>query len=168
MSRYSLLAVTALILVGCSPPVVGPPEDGPRQGSASPPVTAAEFDVGPIKSAADYLAEPRYADPDIERGELLSLACLACHTFSIGEPHTLGPNLGGLFGVPAASKAGFNYSLALKESRLIWTPRALEAWLAQPADFVPGTNMVFAGYGAASDRRDVVAYLLQATERRMR
>jgi cytochrome c2 len=41
---------------------------------------------------------------------------------------------------------------------------SLEAWLADPAGFVAGTTMPFSGYRSADDRRDLIAYLLQATE----
>jgi cytochrome c len=164
MSRHFWITAAALMLLGCTPSATDLPSSGPTGTVPSAPVTAAEFDVGPIESAQAYLAEPRYADADLERGELLSLGCIACHTFKIGEPHLLGPNLGGIFGSQAAGKDGFDYSPALEATGPIWTPPALEAWLARPAGFVPGTSMVFAGYGADSDRRDLVAYLLRMTQ----
>jgi cytochrome c len=46
----------------------------------------------------------------------------------------------------------------------VWTPKALEAWLAEPAGFVVGTTMGFSGYRSAEDRRDLIAYLLHATQ----
>jgi cytochrome c len=52
----------------------------------------------------------------------------------------------------------------LRASQLIWTPRSLEAWLADPAGFVVGTTMAFTGYRSAEDRRDLIAYLLHATQ----
>jgi cytochrome c2 len=59
---------------------------------------------------------------------------------------------------------GFEYSPALLQSGLVWTPRSLEAWLADPAGFVVGTTMPFTGYRSAVDRRDLIAYLLHATQ----
>jgi cytochrome c2 len=41
---------------------------------------------------------------------------------------------------------------------------SLAAWLADPAGFVKGTTMAFTGYGSAEDRRDLIAYLLRATQ----
>jgi cytochrome c len=107
--------------------------------------------------------QPRFAAGDLERGELLGLACLACHTFGPGQEHRVGPNLHGMFGRPAATRAGFAYSDALRSSGITWTPEALDAWFANPSEFIIGTNMVFAGYGSASDRRDLIAYLRTAT-----
>lgn len=125
---------------------------------------AVGFDVGPVRSAAEYLAEPDFTGADVARGELLSLACAACHTFGAGQGTLVGPNLHGVFGRPAGSVAGFAYSPALAASGLVWTPRALEAWLTEPQTFVVGTTMGFTGYRSAQDRRDLIAFLLHATQ----
>jgi cytochrome c len=145
--------------------------EAPAAGTLSEPASAAEtnpraasFDVGEIKSAAEYLREPQFAAAEFKRGQLLSLACAACHSFGAGEKTVVGPNLHGVFGRPAAAVEGFDYSPALKSSGLIWTPRALDAWLADPGSFVAGTKMTFTGYRSADDRRDLIAYLLQATQ----
>jgi len=163
--RYSTpaVAVLGLLLVACDS---GSPASG--VGAAPPPpavpaVRAAEFDAGPIKTAAEYLAEPELAAANPARGELLSFACAACHQFR--EKVTLiGPHLHGVFGRPAATVEGFAYSPALRESGLVWTPRSLEAWLADPSGFVEGTTMAFTGYRSAEDRRDLIAFLLRATQ----
>ena len=125
---------------------------------------AARFDVGPVRTAAEYLTDPRFAAADLARGELLSLACAACHTFRADEGTLVGPNLHGVFGRPAATVPGFAYSAALQAQQLVWTPVSLEAWLAEPAGFVVGTTMAFSGYRSAEDRRDLIAYLLRATQ----
>ncbi len=76
----------------------------------------------------------------------------------------MGPNLHGVFGRAAGAVEGFDYSPGLRSSGLVWTPRALDAWLADPASFVAGTKMTFTGYRSAEDRRDLIAYLLHATQ----
>ena len=108
--------------------------------------------------------EPEFAGADAARGELLGFACAACHKFRAEEGTLIGPNLHGVFGRPAAALEGFAYSPALEQSGLVWTPRSLEAWLADPAEFVAGTTMAFTGYRSAEDRRDLIAYLLRATQ----
>jgi cytochrome c len=145
------------------PPAAEPSAAGAASPPASPP-TAASFDVGEIKNAAEYLREPEFAAADFKRGQLLSLACAACHSFGAGEKTIIGPNLHGVFGRPAAAMEGFDYSLALRSSGLVWTPRALDAWLADPGSFVAGTKMTFTGYRSAEDRRDLIGYLLKATQ----
>lgn len=140
-------------------------------GSATPAAVAAEapprvveFDAGPVRSAAEYLADPKFASADLSRGQLLSFACAACHTLNEGGGTLIGPNLHGVFGRRAATVAGFEYSPALASSGLVWTPVSLEAWLTEPASFVAGTKMAFTGYRAPDDRRDLIAYLLHATQ----
>jgi cytochrome c len=136
---------------------------GPATEAPPAPRTVG-FDAGPIKTATEYLAEPELAGADFRRGELLGFACAACHRFRAEEGTLIGPHLQGVFGRAAASVPGFAYSPALRQSGLVWTPRSLEAWLANPAGFVEGTTMAFTGYRSAEDRRDLIAYLLRATQ----
>ena len=158
----ALASVAAAALASCAPPTGAPPA-APAVGSGTPPVTAAGFDYGPVKTPAEYLADPELAGADPARGELLALACAACHSFDAGGKAIVGPNLHGVFGRPAATVPDFAYSPALRASGLVWTPRSIEAWLADPARFVSGTTMTFTGYQSATDRRDLIAYLLRAT-----
>lgn len=154
------LAMTiAVSLVACD--VDGPAPAATVETAAA---SAGGFDPGPIKTAAEYALEPEFAAADIERGELLGFACAACHKFRAEEGTLIGPNLQGVFGRSAAALEGFEYSPALRGSDLVWTPRSLEAWLANPAEFVAGTTMAFTGYSSAEDRRDLIAYLLSVTQ----
>jgi cytochrome c len=159
------VALAGALLSACGSPAGS--ATGTMQKGAPPSATpslAAGFDAGPVRSAADYLAEPRFATANFERGELLALACAACHRFRAGEGTLIGPNLHGVFGRRAAVLAEFGYSPALAASGLVWTPVSLEAWLAEPASFVNGTTMAFSGYRSADDRRDLIAYLLKITQ----
>jgi cytochrome c len=145
-----------------TPPSVEPSSAPAAAASAAP--RAEQFDPGPVRTTAEYLADPRFASADASRGQLLSFACAACHTFDAAGGTRVGPNLHGMFGRRAASVAGFDYSPALASSGLVWTPVSLEAWLNEPASFVAGTKMAFTGYRSPEDRRDLIAYLLQATQ----
>ncbi len=145
-----------------APPSVEPVSAPVAAGSAAPQVV--QFDPGPVRTAAEYLAEPKFTNADTSRGQLLSFACAACHTFAAAGGTLIGPNLHGVFGRRAASVAGFDYSPALASSGLVWTPVSLEAWLNEPASFVAGTKMAFTGYRSPDDRRDLIAYLLHATQ----
>jgi cytochrome c len=159
---WALALVLTAGVAACEPR--RPPTVSPAQPAGSGGGLAAGFDAGPVRTAAEYLAEPRFAAADLARGELLSLACAACHTLRADQGALVGPNLHGVFGRPAAALPGFAYSPALEATDLVWTPVALEAWLAEPAGFVVGTSMAFSGYRSAEDRRDLIAYLLRATQ----
>lgn len=88
-------------------------------------------------------------------------ACKACHTVNKGGRNGIGPNLNGVVGRPAASVAGFNYSPALKASKLRWDAKTLDEYLAAPAKKVPGTRMPIATPDAAK-RAAIIAYLTSA------
>jgi cytochrome c len=154
--------VLALAVAACDT-AVGP-GSAPPAAQAERPAAAGDFDAGPVRTAAQYLEEPRFAAADSARGELLGLACAACHPLAAGERALVGPSLHGVFGRRAGAVAGFAYSPALRQSGLVWTPVSLEAWLADPTGFVAGTTMAFSGYRSAEDRRDLIAYLLRATQ----
>lgn len=88
-------------------------------------------------------------------------ACKACHTVNKGGRNGIGPNLNGVVGRPAASVAGFNYSPALKASKLRWDAKMLDEYLAGPTKKVPGTRMPIATPDAAK-RAAIIAYLTAA------
>lgn len=138
--RPAAAALLGLALGACS----GPPD------AARAPASAASANGAPARA-------------EHERGELLATACRACHTLARGDGHSIGPNLFGMFGRRAASLEDFEYSDALAESDIVWTAEQLDAWLAEPNDFLPGTTMTFSGYGSAADRRALIAYLREAT-----
>lgn len=76
----------------------------------------------------------------------------------------IGPNLSGLFGSASGTKDGFDYSDVMRDAEFVWTPRALDAWLVAPAQFLPGNRMSFMGVADPGNRADLIAYLLVATE----
>ena len=77
-------------------------------------------------------------------GEVLFGECRECHTFEAGAPHgKKGPNLWGVFGRPAGTAAGFEYSAELQASGIVWTETSLENWLRNPRAWIPATKMEF-------------------------
>ncbi len=161
----SVLALAACVgLAGCSrddTPAPAPAADPPA-GAAEP--AQSDPREAEVLSAEEYLALPRFAAADLQRGERVFLQCRACHSLAEGEAHRpSGPNLWGMFGSQAAQRDGFVYSDALKASGVVWTPASLEEWLVRPSSFVPGNRMAFAGIRREEDRTHLIAYLLRAT-----
>lgn len=157
--HFKLLAAAAIfaLLAGCGEK----PDDGGVE--APPPLTAATLGEQQLLSAATYLSESPYADADQSNGARQAQVCRACHSFEDGGQNMIGPALFGFFGSEAGSRAGFEFSPVLADATFVWTPRALDAWLAQPGRFLPGNRMTFAGVLRDSDRNDLIAYLLRVT-----
>lgn len=84
--------------------------------------------------------------------------CAMCHSNQPGG-QGIGPSLAGVYGKPAASQAGYDFSPALKAAHLTWDSATLDKFLAAPQATVPGTKMPFAGLTNAGQRADVIAYL---------
>lgn len=103
---------------------------------------------------------PLLASADPAAGEALNRACAACHSFEEGGPQKIGPNLWDIVGAPHAHIEDFAYSdalLAMADEP--WTYEALNAFLASPRDYAPGTKMSYAGMRSVEDRAAMIAYL---------
>jgi cytochrome c len=98
------------------------------------------------------------ADPG--HGEQVYRRCMACH--ALAQDRT-GPRHCGLLGRRAGTVPGFDYSAAMKRSRIVWTTATLDAFLADPMTVVPGTAMGYAGVKDPVERADLIAYLAQAS-----
>ena len=100
------------------------------------------------------------AGGDATAGKKVFLKCQACHNPGAAETHKFGPNLDNIFGRMAATSANYKgYSKALRESAIVWDEAALDQWLRDPQNFLPGNKMPFAGIRSAQDRADLMAYL---------
>jgi len=96
------------------------------------------------------------AAADAVHGEQVHARCLACHALAYDR---VGPRHCGLFGRRAGSVAGFDYSPAMKASRIVWTDKTLDRFLTRPMKMIPGTAMTYDGIPDPKDRADLIAYL---------
>lgn len=107
------------------------------------------------------LAGAASAEGDPAKGEQIYHRCQGCHSI---DRNRIGPMHKGLFGRPAGSVPGFDYSAAMKNSGIVWTAATLDLFLQGPRQMVPGTKMTFVGLPKAQDRADLIAYLEVATK----
>jgi cytochrome c2 len=96
---------------------------------------------------------------EAQRGELLFARCVGCHAADGANRHGIGPHLDGIVGRRIASADGFSYSDALKGISGEWTAEKLDALLADPQKFAPGTSMQSEGVAEPEDRGALIQYL---------
>ena len=109
-----------------------------------------------MTGGATLVASAVLAAGDAVRGQLLyESRCIVCHSV---DQSRVGPAHQGVFGRRAGRVAGYDYSAALKASKVIWSEKTLDVWLDSPERLIPGQKM---GYTVtdASDRADLIAYL---------
>jgi cytochrome c len=85
--------------------------------------------------------------------------CASCHSVAADLTHgLLGPNLLGVVGRTAGTVAGWDFSQALKDSKVVWTEENLTKWLTDTTAFVPMAQMDLRVPNRI-EREDVIAYL---------
>lgn len=123
---------------------------------------AALLAIGVFASMRWTAAEPPVrATGDPARGKAIFEQCAACH--ALDDPKPAGPSLKGVFGRKAGSRDDYRYSAAMTRSGVVWEAATLDAYIANPQDYIKGNRMSFAGVTGQSDRDDLIAYLEQAT-----
>ena len=136
-------------------------ELGAVLATVRPPIEPAFAIAVPGTAPAVRPIADRLRTASAAHGEAYAAAqCSACHSFAAGGPAIVGPDLYGVAGAAVAGRPGYDYSDALRRVGGRWTPEKLDAWLARPASFAPGTRMGFGGIADPGTRADTVAYLL--------
>jgi len=99
----------------------------------------------------------------IKGGELFK-QCAVCHAVGAGAESTVGPHLNHVFGRPAASIEGYNYSDAMRakaDEGLIWEEESIYTFAAGPKWFIPETTMGFEGLRREQEIKDLISWLIQ-------
>ena len=98
-------------------------------------------------------------------GQALYRVCAGCHVAPKGSATAVGPDLQGIVGRKVASAPGFDYSAAIRKVEGNWTVERLDAFLTNPATFVPGTTMQFNGIRDPAARRILIEYMASPESR---
>lgn len=99
---------------------------------------------------------------ELALGERFYRQCYACHALEPGRNTPAGPTLHAVVGRPVAAEPGFDFSPALRRLAARhprWTPELLDRFLADPAGFVPGTEMGYPGLDDPAERQALIAWL---------
>jgi cytochrome c len=100
-----------------------------------------------------------------DHGAEVFRACVACHTLRADEGNRAGPSLHHIFGRRIATLPSYNYSPALKNLDIVWTPETVaKLFELGPATFTPGTKMPEQRISSADDRAALVQFLEKATK----
>ena len=131
-------------------PVTADPAPAPVAGAARPTAAVAAPAAGGVTFAS--------LTGNAAKGEKVFGQCKTCHVAEKGV-NRVGPSLWAVVGRTAGSIADYKYSVANKNSGLVWSDTQLFTYLEAPQKVVPGTKMAFAGLKKPQDRADIIAYL---------
>ena len=119
-------------------------------------VVSSVLGVGLACLAMTGLLAP--ADP-ADGQVLFNQKCASCHTVSADLQHgLLGPNLVSVVGRTAGMVDGWDFSTALKDSKVVWTEENLHKWLTDSTAFVAGAKMDLK-VPSRIEREDLIGYL---------
>jgi cytochrome c len=102
---------------------------------------------------------------DDSRGAEIWQACAVCHSLAPNDHSRAGPSLHAIFGQTIATQQGYDYSPALQQLNIIWTPQTVaELFEFGPEAYTPGSRMPEQRISAAEDRQALVEFLARAAE----
>ena len=102
---------------------------------------------------------------DDSRGAEIWQSCAVCHSLTPDDHMRAGPSLHGIFGTPIATQEGYDYSSALRELDIVWTPRTVaELFEFGPEAYTPGSRMPEQRIGDPDDRQALVEFLERAAQ----
>jgi cytochrome c len=110
------------------------------------------------------MASPALAQAgDASKGKAVFDRCMACHSVDAGA-YRLGPSLSGIMGRTSGTAPGFAFSPAMKNAKIRWDAKSLDAFLTKPSTKILG-KMILVGLPNPADRANLIAYLAAATRK---
>jgi cytochrome c len=85
--------------------------------------------------------------------------CIVCHSIDKNGPMRSAPSLWGIVGAPKARSEWFSYSLALRKKGGVWSVEELDAYLANPSGFIPGTLKELPPIKDPARRQQLISFL---------
>ena len=131
-------------------------------GSSAQPQVVEQIVVREPGEEAPAASAPSGELSLVAMGEDAFQMCTGCHAFEAGAPSGAGPNLYGVMGRAAGSLEDYSYSDAFASSAITWDEASLDGFLADPAGYVPGTDMLAGAVPDADSRAAIIAYLASA------
>jgi len=128
--------------------------------AAKTPLSAALL-AAALMPAVALLPKPAAAQPQPDGAALYQSKCGGCHSIAANR---IGPAHKGLFGRKAGTVPGYQYSPALKASRIVWNDKTLDRWLSGPQRMVSGSTMYIAVPDKA-ERAAIIGYLKSASRK---
>ncbi len=129
-------------------------------GSTEQPAVVEQIIVREPGEAASTLAVAGDAPLDLVAiGRDAFQMCSGCHVIEAGAPSSAGPNLHGVVGRAAGSLEGYPFSDALAQSNITWDEASLDQYVADPAGYLPGTDMLAGAVRDEEARAAIIAYL---------
>ena len=108
-------------------------------------------------AAAMTLSTAGWAQVPDSGKELFEKRCGGCHALDRDKE---GPRLHGVYGRSAGAIESFQYSGAIKKSKIVWTEDTLDRWLTSTEELIPNNDMAF-HVEKTAERRKIIAFLRQ-------
>jgi len=105
------------------------------------------------------------ATADAGAGKKLAKKCRACHYLEQRGKSKIGPMLWNIVGAKKGGQKGFTYSKSMAKKGGAWTYDDLDAFLAAPKTYIPGTKMLFTGLKKPQDRANLIFFLRSLTDK---
>lgn len=110
-------------------------------------------------------APQEIAFDDGSRGAEVWRSCALCHALTPDDGNRAGPTMHGIFGRRIGTADGYDFSQALREMDIVWTPETVaDLFKYGPEAYTPGSRMPEQRIPAEEDRQALVEFLARMTE----